>query len=171
MNAIGRIAARVRWKVARLSALEIVGILIPFRAHHVRSRHLWSWPSSDRRRRRSLNCRSGNWRRSDRPTHSDRFRSAIGVLATVLFTDTVGSTARDGALGCCIGGDRPDNAARRERGEENDTASFRQDRKQLLDEKEGGANVDGEQPVEILTSRHIQRRRPPSNPIRHSCWR
>ena len=54
------------------------------------------------------------------------------------------------ALGCRIGWDRPDNAACRERRDENDTASFRQDRKQLLDEKEGGANVDGEQPIEIL---------------------
>jgi hypothetical protein len=54
------------------------------------------------------------------------------------------------ALGCCIGWDRPDNAACRERRDENDTASFRQDRKQLLDEKEGGANVDGEQLIEIL---------------------
>jgi hypothetical protein len=52
------------------------------------------------------------------------------------------------ALGCCIS--RPGNTACRGRSEENDTASFRQDRKQLLDEKEGGANVDGEQPIEIL---------------------
>ena len=56
----------------------------------------------------------------------------------------------NGALRCCIGWDRPDNAACRERRDENDTASFRQDRKQLLDEKEGGANVDGEQLIEIL---------------------
>ena len=56
----------------------------------------------------------------------------------------------DGALGCCIGWHRPDNAACRERRDDNDTASFRQDRKQLLDEKEGGANVDGEQSIEIL---------------------
>src|SRR6478736_3036772 len=54
------------------------------------------------------------------------------------------------ALGCCIGWDRPDNAACRERRDENDAASFRQDREQLLDEKEGRANVDGEQPVEVL---------------------
>src|ERR1700751_1610677 len=54
------------------------------------------------------------------------------------------------ALGGCIGWDRPDNAACRERCDQNDTASFRQDRKQLLNEKEGGADVDGEQPIEIL---------------------
>jgi hypothetical protein len=54
------------------------------------------------------------------------------------------------ALGRCIGWDRPDNAACRERCDQNDTASFRQDRKQLLNEKEGGADVNGEQPIEIL---------------------
>src|SRR4029077_1336221 len=54
------------------------------------------------------------------------------------------------ALRCCIGWDRPDNAACRERRDENDTASFREDRKQLLDEKKGGANVDCEQSVEVL---------------------
>jgi len=56
----------------------------------------------------------------------------------------------NGSLGCCIGRDRPDNATRRERRDENDTTSFRQDRKKLLDEKERGANIDGEQPIEIL---------------------
>jgi hypothetical protein len=54
------------------------------------------------------------------------------------------------ALGCCIGWERPDNGMCHERPDENDTASFRQDRKQLLDEKEGSANVDGEHPIEIL---------------------
>ena len=56
----------------------------------------------------------------------------------------------NGALGCCIGWNYPGNAACRGRSEQNDTASVRQDWKQLLDEKEGGANVDGEQPIEIL---------------------
>jgi hypothetical protein len=41
----------------------------------------------------------------------------------------------NGALGCRIGWDRADNAACRERRDKNDTASFREDRKKLLDEK------------------------------------
>jgi hypothetical protein len=47
----------------------------------------------------------------------------------------------DGALGCRIGWDRPDNATCRERRDENDAASFRQDRKQLLDKKEGARTL------------------------------
>src|SRR5258706_4227120 len=37
-----------------------------------------------------------------------------------------------------------------ERRHENNTASFRHDRKELLHKKEGGANVDGEQLIEVL---------------------
>ena len=47
----------------------------------------------------------------------------------------------DGAFGCCVGRDRTDNATRRERRDENDAATLRQDRKQLLDEKEGARTL------------------------------
>ena len=70
----------------------------------------------------------------------------------------------NGALACCIGRDRPDHAARPQRRKENDAATLRQDRKQLLDQKEGSANVDGEQLIEILNGRLFDRRglsRPP----------
>jgi hypothetical protein len=47
----------------------------------------------------------------------------------------------NGALGCRIGWDGPDNAACRERRDENNAASFRQDRQRLLDEKEGARTL------------------------------
>jgi hypothetical protein len=56
----------------------------------------------------------------------------------------------NGALARCIGRDRPDDAARPQRRKKNDAATPRQNRKRLLDQKEGSANVDGEQLIEIL---------------------
>jgi hypothetical protein len=56
----------------------------------------------------------------------------------------------DGAFGCGVRRDRPDSATRRQRRKQNDGAPLRQDRKQLLHKKEGGAYVDGEQLIEIL---------------------
>ena len=50
----------------------------------------------------------------------------------------------NGALARCIGRDRPDDAARPQRRKKNDAATPRQNRKRLLDQKEGSANVDGE---------------------------
>ena len=44
----------------------------------------------------------------------------------------------------------PTTARAAERRKKNDAATLRQDRKQLLHKKEGGANVDCEQPIEIL---------------------
>ncbi len=65
----------------------------------------------------------------------------------------------DGALGCRIGWDRTGNGARCERREENDTASRRHDRKQLLHKKERCADVDSEEPVEILDRGFLDGRR------------
>ena len=48
--------------------------------------------------------------------------------------------------------------ARPKRRKKNDAATLRQDRKQLLHEKEGGTNVDGEQLIEILNGGILDRR-------------
>src|SRR6266702_2384224 len=55
----------------------------------------------------------------------------------------------DGALGRCIRWNRANDGARGERREENDAASLRHDRKELLHEKERCADVDREEPIEI----------------------
>ena len=65
----------------------------------------------------------------------------------------------DGAFGCRVGRDRPDNATRPQRRQKNDAATLRQDRKQLLHKKERCADVDCEQPVEILDRCFLDGRR------------
>ena len=52
-------------------------------------------------------------------------------------------------------GSVPNNGARRERREENDAASLRQDRKELLHKKERCADVDCEELIEILDRRFL----------------
>jgi hypothetical protein len=65
----------------------------------------------------------------------------------------------DGALGCRIGWNRANDGARRQRRQENDGASLRHDRKQLLYEKERRADVDCEELIEILDRRFLDGRR------------
>jgi hypothetical protein len=65
----------------------------------------------------------------------------------------------DGALGRCIRWNRANDCAGRERREENDAASLRHDRQQLLHKKKRCADVDCEELIEILDRRFLDRRR------------
>src|SRR5712672_3856326 len=64
----------------------------------------------------------------------------------------------DGALSCRIRWFGTNNGARCERREENDAASLRQDRKELLHKKERRADVDREELIEILHRRFLDGR-------------
>jgi len=65
----------------------------------------------------------------------------------------------DGAFGGRVSVDRPDRGARRERGQEHDTATLPENRQKLLHKKERRAHIDGEQTIEILDSRLFDRGR------------
>ena len=62
----------------------------------------------------------------------------------------------DRALRCRIGRNRPDGGMRRQRRDNHDAAVLTRDRQQLLDE-ERRADVDGEEPVEILDGGRLNR--------------